>query len=313
MSDNDTLVALVHRCPHLKCIDLTESGEDITDSALMVVAVDCHGLEVLVLNNSSAITDDGLLAVVRNCRHLRTVLIKYQSAGSSPTSSPPPTSSQTNEESASGGYMASPSFIQPPATNISGRKWDVFICHGGGDKGIARDLYNNLTGRDLRVFLDIKSLDGERCATPRDMVAHVKASSVVLVLVSKFLIVSRWAMAEAKAAVDAADANRGKVFSAIIGSDITSTTLRNMKEHDVNSIDHPLIHAMDNFFQTDAHHDQWSNWRHEKFTPAHKTDHVATVFRLLEYGFAPFGPSDQPSEIVSEIAKRTRILATGSP
>ena len=77
MSDNDTLVALVHRCPHLKCIDLTESGEDITDSALMVVAVDCHGLEVLVLNNSSAITDDGLLAVVRNCRHLRTVLIKF--------------------------------------------------------------------------------------------------------------------------------------------------------------------------------------------------------------------------------------------
>ncbi|KNC55311.1 hypothetical protein, variant [Thecamonas trahens ATCC 50062] len=77
----------------------------------------------------------------------------------------------------------------------------------------------------LRVFVDVESLDGIRCAHPDDCAAIVARSRLVLVLVTKYFVVTRYAIAEADAALEGAANGRNAVFPVFIDSDLSLAEL----------------------------------------------------------------------------------------
>ncbi|KNC46206.1 TKL protein kinase, variant [Thecamonas trahens ATCC 50062] len=189
------------------------------------------------------------------------------------------------------------------------KRWDVFICHGGGDKGAALDLYDDLTARGLCVFLDSKSLDGERCEYPDDLADHVRASRVVIVLVSKHMMVTHWAIAEAKAALAEADAGRCKLLPVFICSDISPNTLRHAADVDTADPQHLVLRIMDASFLSPDHAEQYGLWRHPELTPARKADHVATVYALENYGAETHNwHTTSPSRALADVANRAANL-----
>ncbi|KNC45910.1 TKL protein kinase [Thecamonas trahens ATCC 50062] len=190
------------------------------------------------------------------------------------------------------------------------KRWDVFICHGGGDKGAARELYDNLIARELRVFLDVHSLDGERCECPDDLAAQVRASRVVVVLVSKFMLVSRWAVAEARAALEAADSGHVVIFPAFIGQDVTLETLAHYGEVKTDDPHHPLLSLMDTFFHAPHQQTLHDTWRHSDLDAEKKAHHVAVAYDLKRYGLATYDyQTISPTRALVNIADRVFNLA----
>ncbi|KNC55947.1 uncharacterized protein AMSG_12452 [Thecamonas trahens ATCC 50062] len=88
-----------------------------------------------------------------------------------------------------------------PAGPSSTKSYDVFLCHGSNDKGLMLSLRDKLVALGLRVFLDVKSLDAMIVQDPADCARLARDSHVVVVVVSKYSIVTRWAIAEADAAL----------------------------------------------------------------------------------------------------------------
>ncbi|KNC49245.1 uncharacterized protein AMSG_05240 [Thecamonas trahens ATCC 50062] len=77
--------------------------------------------------------------------------------------------------------------------------YDVFLCHGSFTKAWCLALYDMLSERNIKTFVDNVSLIGDCVEGPKDLVAKVLRSRVVVVIVSKYLFVSNWAIAEAEA------------------------------------------------------------------------------------------------------------------
>ena len=73
--------------------------------------------------------------------------------------------------------------------------WDAFIAHAGMDKGLAEVLHKALEAQGVHTFLDKFSAVGGDITLPV-FESYVASSRIVIVLVTRFLASTEWAMAD---------------------------------------------------------------------------------------------------------------------
>ncbi|KNC54366.1 hypothetical protein, variant [Thecamonas trahens ATCC 50062] len=174
-----------------------------------------------------------------------------------------------------------------PAGPSSTKSYDVFLCHGSNDKGLMLSLRDKLVALGLRVFLDVKSLDAMIVQDPADCARLARDSHVVVVVVSKYSIVTRWAIAEADAAL--ADPTC-KVFPVFADAELSLETVSSPAWRDgPRDASHPLLAYMAVAFPPQIPNNRrlMELWEHDELTPELKVARIGTLFALLERGLAP--------------------------
>ncbi|KNC54721.1 uncharacterized protein AMSG_01571 [Thecamonas trahens ATCC 50062] len=192
-----------------------------------------------------------------------------------------------------------------PGTSESGDSWDIFICHGSCDKRMARSLYHRLTAMGLRVFLDVYSLDGRYCGNEEALARMARCSTVVIVLVSKYMLVTTWAVAEAEAALD--PASQCVVLPVLADAEMSHIALRRWMGTPAPAGEpHFLIQYMDSAFSALTEN---GSENMDKWAKADKDARVDLVRRLRQIGLAAYNTQDYVlDDILDDIAERARTL-----
>ncbi|KNC54515.1 WD repeat protein [Thecamonas trahens ATCC 50062] len=201
-----------------------------------------------------------------------------------------------------------------PAGPSSTKSYDVFLCHGSNDKGLMLSLRDKLVALGLRVFLDIKSLDAMIVQDPADCARLARDSHVVVVVVSKYSIVTRWAIAEANAAL--ADPTC-KVFPVFADAELSLETVSSPAWRDgPRDASHPLLAYMAAAFPPQIPNNRRFTdlWEHDELTPELKVARIGTLYALLERGLAPYSPArDSVVDMVDDLADRIQAIVPSSP
>ncbi|KNC51911.1 ribosome assembly protein 4 [Thecamonas trahens ATCC 50062] len=201
-----------------------------------------------------------------------------------------------------------------PAGPSSTKSYDVFLCHGSNDKGLMLSLRDKLVALGLRVFLDVKSLDAMIVQDPADCARLARHSHVVVVVVSKYSIVTRWAIAEADAAL--ADPTC-KVFPVFADAELSLETVSSPPWRDgPRDASHPLLAYMAVAFPPQIPNNRrlMELWEHDELTPELKVARVGTLYALLERGLAPYSPArDSVVDMVDDLADRIQAIVPSSP
>ncbi|KNC55199.1 WD repeat protein [Thecamonas trahens ATCC 50062] len=201
-----------------------------------------------------------------------------------------------------------------PAGPSSTKSYDVFLCHGSNDKGLMLSLRDKLVALGLRVFLDVKSLDAMIVQDPADCARFARDSHVVVVVVSKYSIVTRWAIAEANAAL--ADPTC-KVFPVFADAELSLETVSSPAWRDgPRDASHPLLAYMAAAFPPQIPNNRRFTdlWEHDELTPELKVARIGTLYALLERGLAPYSPArDSVVDMVDDLADRIQAIVPSSP
>ncbi|KNC51907.1 uncharacterized protein AMSG_12122, partial [Thecamonas trahens ATCC 50062] len=197
---------------------------------------------------------------------------------------------------------------------IPTKSYDVFLCHGSNDKGLMLSLRDKLVALGLRVFLDVKSLDAMIVQDPADCARLARDSHVVVVVVSKYSIVTRWAIAEADAAL--ADPTC-KVFPVFADAELSLETVSSPAWRDgPRDASHPLLAYMAAAFPSQIPDNRRFTdlWEHDELTPDLKVARIGTLYALLERGLAPYSPArDSVVDMVDDLADRIQAIVPSSP
>ncbi|KNC46466.1 WD40 domain-containing protein [Thecamonas trahens ATCC 50062] len=175
-------------------------------------------------------------------------------------------------------------------------------------------LRDKLVALGLRVFLDVKSLDAMIVQDPADCARLARDSHVVVVVVSKYSIVTRWAIAEADAAL--ADPTC-KVFPVFADAELSLETVSSPAWRDgPRDASHPLLAYMAAAFPPQIPNNRRFTdlWEHDELTPELKVARIGTLYALLERGLAPYSPArDSVVDMVDDLADRIQaIVPTGA-
>lgn len=203
-------------------------------------------------------------------------------------------------------------------------RYHVFLSHGY-DKVLPQLLYNELFSRGLKVFFDRETAPGHCFESgPSSVAAIVADSHVAVVFVNKFLIASRWAMAEVEAALREYDAtNVVRVYPVFFDTEMSVEQLRTWrsewtrKKHLPDAV-HPMVEYANSAFRKGSEpKKKWEYGRSTEYSAwlATRNGYAEVVERLMTFGARFASPhTDRVHRVISDIADSTvRMLEAVCP